>query len=1212
MRIVLDLQGAQTESRFRGIGRYTIEFTKALLRNRGEHEIILVLSGLFHDTIDKIKSDFENLLPSENILVWNAPGPTRDIDATNKSNREIAEIIREDFLNNLAPDIIHINSLFEGYVDDAVTSIGRVGAKIPTSVILYDLIPLLNPRQYLDDSTSYKAHYLRKINELSFADTYFTISQSAKSEILSALNFDEDLVTNIKAAANELFKEIEIDDIAADALYIKYNIARNFIFYSGGSDKRKNLDNLISAYAKLPPDLRSKHQLVFGGRFPESDIAKFKQLATRSGLKSNELSIIDHVSDEDLVKLYNLCYLYVFPSLHEGFGLPVLEAMACGAAVIGSNSSSLPELFVDDKVMFDGSDVATMSAMMKQALSDKNFHDFLLKNSRLQRNSFSWDKTALQSISIWENLHKQAKSNIDREEPEKDKRPNDIDMLEKISELTDNAKNSSLIQLANCLASNENEILTFLGQVIPEEEINWRLEGPFDSNYSLALLNREIARSLVKRGVKVALYSTEGPGDFEPSKQFLEANPDIEQMYLAAKSLEQNESSVVSRNLYPARVEDMKGPLNLIHSYAWEESSLPIDRVRAFNSSLDVITCLSKHVRKVLRDNGVRIPLEVTGAGFDHWERYEDVQLSILEELGAKAFRFIHVSSFFPRKGPDVLLESWAKAFSAKDDVCLVIKTFPNPHNLVHDQINNLKRKYPDCAQIILIEDDLSTADLKSLFKKCNVLVAPSFAEGFCLPIGEAMLSGLPAITTNWSGQLDFCAPENSWLLDYEFQQAESHFGLMPSVWARVSVNSLTDAMQSAFNSEKSQLARMAQNGKELILNNFTWDHVADKLIHVYNKYYNESPGDGARIGVISTYNTKCGIAEYTRHLISNFKYNTPSILATRTHETNSEDPSSCHRCWVPGDDDLVMLSETVEHLKLNTLLIQWNFGFFDQRSLTEFVRNQKASNKVIVFDLHAVQDPPQNTSKKLIDYVDALSLADRIMVHSIPDMNRLKEVGLVENVVLFPLGVVEKKLKPKSKSSIPTIATYGFCLPHKGLSQVIDSMKLLNNSGRKCNLRMFNAEYPDPTSTQLVNKLRKQIKDSDLEHLVKFESNFLSDDETLERLQEADMMLFPYDPSSESASAAVRFGLASHKPTLVTNIPLFEEFGEAVWKVDNNNPINLARAIESTLDNILANSELYLSKKTAADMWVKQHSFDWLSERLEGMLEGLCLDLKN
>ena len=113
MRIIIDLQGAQTESRFRGIGRYTLALAKAIVRNRGNHEVLIAISGLFPETIEHIRAAFDGLLPQENIRVWYAPGPVRERQPENNWRRKAAERIREAFLASLEPDVIFITSLFE-------------------------------------------------------------------------------------------------------------------------------------------------------------------------------------------------------------------------------------------------------------------------------------------------------------------------------------------------------------------------------------------------------------------------------------------------------------------------------------------------------------------------------------------------------------------------------------------------------------------------------------------------------------------------------------------------------------------------------------------------------------------------------------------------------------------------------------------------------------------------------------------------------------------------------------------------------------------------------------------------------------------------------------------------------------------------------------------------------------------------------------------
>jgi len=209
MRIVIDMQGAQTESRFRGIGRYTLSFAQAIVRNRGEHEVILALSGLFPDTIESIRAAFDDLLPQENIRVWYAPGPVRECEPGNEWRRETAELIREAFLASLGPDVIHVTSLFESYADDAVTSIGRFDRTTPVSVSLYDLIPLLNPDHYLKPNPRYAEYYQRKIEYLGQSAIFLAISEFTRQEGLAHLGAPESRAVNVATAIENRFQPCE-------------------------------------------------------------------------------------------------------------------------------------------------------------------------------------------------------------------------------------------------------------------------------------------------------------------------------------------------------------------------------------------------------------------------------------------------------------------------------------------------------------------------------------------------------------------------------------------------------------------------------------------------------------------------------------------------------------------------------------------------------------------------------------------------------------------------------------------------------------------------------------------------------------------------------------------------------------------------------------------------------------------------------------------
>ncbi len=405
MRIVLDLQGAQTENRFRGIGRYTLSLAHAIVRNRGEHEIFLALSGLLPETIAPIRQAFEGSLPQENIRVWYAPGPVRECDPGNAWRRQAAECIREAFLAGLRPDIVHVSSLFEGYVDDAVTSIGSFAPSIPTVVTFYDLIPLLNPELYLDSKPRRARYYHRKIEHLKRAKQWLAISESVTGEGRHALGLPSDALVTISAACDAVFQKQTIPEEKRAKILRRFGIDQPFILYSGCADARKNLSRLIRAYAQLPKPLLDGFQLVMAGKISESEQSELGRTATSAGVGQDQLLFTGYIPDKELAILYNLCTTFVLPSLHEGFGLPALEAMSCGAAVIAANTTSMPDVVGCQEALFDPYDEKAICDKLAQVLEDDVFRSRLATHGLEQVRNFSWDQTAQRAIAAFEQLH---------------------------------------------------------------------------------------------------------------------------------------------------------------------------------------------------------------------------------------------------------------------------------------------------------------------------------------------------------------------------------------------------------------------------------------------------------------------------------------------------------------------------------------------------------------------------------------------------------------------------------------------------------------------------------------------------------------------------------------------------------------------------------------------------------------------------------------
>lgn len=405
MRIVIDLQGAQGgSSRFRGIGRYGLSLTQWLARNRGEHEVFVALNGEFAESNEPLRAALADLVPPENILVWEAPVPNFGADPQNLARRKAAELIREGALASLNPDYVIVSSLFEGWGDNAVTSVRQLSSAVPTAVILYDLIPLIHRNVYLQDK-SLASWYENKISFLRNADLLLAISESSRQESIDYLGIDPLNTVNISTAAEDHFTPGDVDAKMKAHLAHTHGIKRPFVMYTGGIDFRKNIEGLIEAYAQISPAIRRQHQLAIVCAVQEAERLRLLQFASNLGLADGELIMTGFIPEADLIACYRSCKLFVFPSWHEGFGLPVLEAMKCGRAVIASDRSSLPEVVGFDSALFDPFDLEALSSKIANLLTDDRQRAELERHSLKQAEKFDWDKTSRRALAALEESH---------------------------------------------------------------------------------------------------------------------------------------------------------------------------------------------------------------------------------------------------------------------------------------------------------------------------------------------------------------------------------------------------------------------------------------------------------------------------------------------------------------------------------------------------------------------------------------------------------------------------------------------------------------------------------------------------------------------------------------------------------------------------------------------------------------------------------------
>ena len=282
--------------------------------------------------------------------------------------------------------------MFEGFGDNAVTSTALFTKKVPHAVLLHDLIPWIHKSIYLTNPV-FEDWYLRKLDSLRRVDLILTNSQSTAKEATDVLGFANNKVVNINSACESHFKPITPTILQYHYLNKKYRISKPFVMYTGGIDYRKNIEGLIRAYANLPKHLRDTHQLAIVCSIQKIDRERLTDIAKLAGLAFDELIITGFVTEEDLVLLYNTCKLFVFPSWHEGFGLPALEAMACGKAVIGANTSSIPEVIGNQTALFDPYDDQSIKRKIEEVLVSDSFRAELEQHGLEQSKKFSWTST---------------------------------------------------------------------------------------------------------------------------------------------------------------------------------------------------------------------------------------------------------------------------------------------------------------------------------------------------------------------------------------------------------------------------------------------------------------------------------------------------------------------------------------------------------------------------------------------------------------------------------------------------------------------------------------------------------------------------------------------------------------------------------------------------------------------------------------------------
>jgi len=370
MRIAID--GRCIQDHFPGIGRYTFSLVRALALSEPKHQLDVLYSPGSANT----RFDLTELLEQPHLTLVPVLTPVFSL----RQQWEIPRLLRE-----LGTDVYH-----SPYYVMPLRSL------CPTVVTLHDLIPYLFPealpRRSLRPFFAGMARLAARRAQHVLAD-----SDSTRDDIIRILAIPETKVTSVPLACGPAFRphtETEIADIRA-----KLSLDRPYLLYMGINKPHKNLVRLVEAWASLSETLRARYSLVLAGRRdPRYD--EDQRAIARLGLESS-VKLVGAVPEQVLPGLYAAASAFVFPSLYEGYGLPVLEAMASGTPVVCSDRSSLPEVVGDAALLFDPVSVDQIARQISRILSQPGVAERCRLAGLQRAEMFTWERTARETLAVY-------------------------------------------------------------------------------------------------------------------------------------------------------------------------------------------------------------------------------------------------------------------------------------------------------------------------------------------------------------------------------------------------------------------------------------------------------------------------------------------------------------------------------------------------------------------------------------------------------------------------------------------------------------------------------------------------------------------------------------------------------------------------------------------------------------------------------------------
>ena len=267
-------------------------------------------------------------------------------------------------------------------------------------ITLHDVIPYKMPETV---GPQYLKIYLEEIPKIiPLCDGIITVSEYSKKDIANTLGYPIDKIFVTYLAAEDIYYPMNKSE-CKEFIKKKYFIEDDFILYVGGFSPRKNIKGLIQAYSLIKNKIGNIKLVILGKK--GRSYYDYRDLALNLGLK-NDVLFPGFIEIEELPIFYNAALMLVYPSFYEGFGLPPLEAMACGTPVIASKTTSIPEVLKDGALYVNPANPYEIAQKMKLLCEDKKLYDEISLKGLQQSSYYSWKRTAIETLIVYENIYK--------------------------------------------------------------------------------------------------------------------------------------------------------------------------------------------------------------------------------------------------------------------------------------------------------------------------------------------------------------------------------------------------------------------------------------------------------------------------------------------------------------------------------------------------------------------------------------------------------------------------------------------------------------------------------------------------------------------------------------------------------------------------------------------------------------------------------------